>query len=72
MKQEPIKITIENYNGQKMTCTMSADAAVETLLTLEVETNKIIGLELNAKADEILVEKEDIIEPFKTNGEIGF
>lgn len=61
MEENPIKITIENYCGQRITFTMSEDAEIESLFELDTNSIKITHVSINAYDDDILIEKEDII-----------
>ena len=58
MEENPIKITIDNYCGQKITFTMSEDATIETLV--DIEGSMVVGLDIHAEDKDILIEKEDI------------
>ena len=58
MEENPIKITIDNYCGQKVMFTMSEDATIETLVN--IEGSMVVGLDIHAEDKDILIEKEDI------------
>ena len=58
MEENPIKITIENYCGQRVTFTMSPDAEIES--TLCIIGDKVTEAHINAFDNDILIEKEDI------------
>lgn len=60
MEENPIKITIENYCGQRITFTMSEDAEIESLFELDTSSVKITHVSINAYDKDILIEKEDI------------
>ncbi len=60
MEENPIKITIDNYCGQKITFTMSEDAKIESLFELDKDSIKITHVSINAYDDDILIKKEDI------------
>lgn len=60
MEENPIRIIIENYNGQKITFTMSEDAKVESLFELDTDSIKITHVSINAYDSDILIEKEDL------------
>lgn len=60
MKENPIKITIENYCGQRITFIMSEDAKIESLSELDTDSIKITHVSINAYSNDILIEKEDI------------
>lgn len=61
MEEKNIIITIENYKGQKIVYTMPADATIESMIEFDTYTMKTDRVRIDAKADEILVEKEDLI-----------
>ena len=58
MEENPIKITIENYNGQIVTFTMSSEAEIESSLC--IEDSYVTEVHINAYDKEILIKKEDI------------
>lgn len=58
MKENPIKITIENYCGQIVTFTMSSEAEIESSLC--IEDSVVTEVHINAYDKDILIEKEDI------------
>ena len=58
MKENPIKITIENYCGQIVTFTMSSEAEIESNLC--IIGDKVTEVHINAYDKDILIEKEDI------------
>lgn len=58
MDKNSIKITIDNYCGQKITFTASKDARIETLLS--IDGSKVVGFDIDVRDDDILIEKEDI------------
>ena len=58
MKENLIKITIENYSGQIVTFTMSSKAEIES--TLCIENDKVTEVHINAYDKDILIEKEDL------------
>ena len=60
MEENPIKITIDNYCGQRVTFTMSEDADVETMFWLDDSSKKVTDIRIMATDKEILIEKEDI------------
>ena len=60
MEENSIKITIENYCGQRITFTMSEDADVETMFWLDDSSKKVTDIRIMATDKEILIEKEDI------------
>ena len=60
MEENPIKITIENYCGQRITFTMSEDADIETTFWLDDLSKKVTDIHIMATDKEILIEKEDI------------
>lgn len=60
MEEKPIKITIDNYCGQKITFTMSEDADVETMFWLDDSSKRVTDIRIKAHDKEILIEKEDI------------
>lgn len=60
MEENPIKITIDNYCGQKITFTMSADAEIESSFILDLNSQHVTEVTINASDKEILIEKEDL------------
>ena len=60
MEEKPIKITIDNYCGQRIIFTMSKDAEIESLFELDTNSTKITHVSINAYDSDILIEKEDI------------
>ena len=58
MDKNSITITIDNYCGQKVTFTMSADAEIETLLN--IEGSMIVGCDIHVEDNDVLIEKEDL------------
>ena len=58
MEEKPIIITIENYCGQCVTFTMSAEAEIES--TLCIIDDKVTEMHINAYDNDILIEKEDL------------
>ena len=60
MEENPIKITIDNYCGQRITFMMSEDADVETMFWLDDSSKKVTDIHIMATDKEILIEKEDI------------
>ena len=60
MEENPIKITIDNYCGQRITFTMSEDADVETMFWLDDSSKKVTDIRIMATDKEILIKKEDI------------
>lgn len=58
MDKNSITITIDNYCGQKVTFTMSADAEIETLLN--IEGSMIVGFDIHVEDNDVLIEKEDL------------
>ena len=60
MEEKPIKITIDNYCGQRITFTMSEDAEIESLFELDTDSIKITHVSINAYDEDILIEKEDL------------
>ena len=57
-KEKPIKITIENYCGQRITFTMSSEAEIESSVC--IEDSIVTKVHINAHDKDILIEKEDI------------
>lgn len=60
MEKNPITIIIDNYCGQKITFTMSADAEVESMFWLDDSSKKVTDIRIKAHDEEILINKEDI------------
>ena len=62
MEENPIKITIDNYCGQRITFMMSEDAKIESSLCIEdsITGTAVTGIRINATDKEILIEKEDL------------
>ena len=60
MDKKPITIIIDNYCGQKITFTMSADADIETMFWLDDSSKRVTDIRIMATDKEILIEKEDI------------
>lgn len=60
MEENPIKITIDNYCGQRITFTMSEDAKIESLFELDTDSIKITHISINAYDNDILIKKEDL------------
>lgn len=60
MEEKPIRIIIENYNGQRITFTMSEGAKIESLFELDKDSIKITHVSINAYDSDILIEKEDL------------
>ena len=60
MEENPIKITIDNYCGQKITFTMSEDADVETMFWLDDSSKRVTDIRIKAHDEEILINKEDL------------
>ena len=60
MEEKPIKITIDNYCGQKVTFTMSADAEIESMFELDASSMHITDIKIHATDKDILIEKEDL------------
>ena len=58
MKENPIKITIENYCGQNVTFTMSSEAEIESSLC--IKDSIVTEVHINAYDKDILIKKEDI------------
>ena len=72
MREKLITIIIDNYNNEKITFTMPSDATVETMFEMDPYTMEINRVHIDAKANDIEIEKEDII-PSSLNGmEFGF
>ena len=61
MDKDSIIITIENYKGQKIVYTMPAVATVESMVEFDATTMTAKRVDIDARADEILIEKEDLI-----------
>ena len=59
MEEKPITIIIDNYCGQKITFTMSADADVETMFWLDDTSKRVTDIRIKAHDKEILINKED-------------
>ena len=62
MEEKPIRIILENYNNEKITFTMPFDATVESMIELDSRTMLINRVHIDAKADDITIEKEDFTE----------
>mgnify|MGYP006916164527 CR=1 FL=1 len=60
MEEKPIKITIDNYCGQKVTFTMSAYAEIESMFWLDDRSKRITEIQIKAFDGDILIEKEDL------------
>ena len=60
MEEKPIKIIIDNYCGQRVTFTMSADATIESIFSLNARSTKITKIHIDAFDEDILIEKEDL------------
>lgn len=60
MEEKDIIITIENYKGRKIVYTMPANATVESMIEFDTVTEKVDRIRIDARADEILIDKEDI------------
>ena len=60
MEEKPIKIIIDNYCGQRVTFTMSADATIESIFNLSTDSMKITEIHIDAFDEDILIEKEDL------------
>lgn len=58
MDKNSIKITIDNYCGQRITFTMSEDAEIESSLC--IKDSYVTEVHINAYDKDILIEKEDI------------
>ena len=58
MEEKNIIITIENYNGQNIRFTASANARVQILTS--IEGSKVTDFDIDVRDDNILIEKEDI------------
>ena len=58
MDKNSITITIDNYCGQKVTFTMSADAEIYTLLN--IAGSMIVGFDIHVEDNDVLIEKEDL------------
>lgn len=58
MEENPIKIIIDNYCGQKITFTMSSEAEVKSSLC--IEDSYVTEVHINAYDKDILIKKEDI------------
>ena len=61
MDKDNIIITIENYKGQKIVYTMPAVATVDSMVEFDATTMTAKRVDIDARADEILIEKEDLI-----------
>lgn len=66
MNRDNIIITIENYKGQKIVYTMPAVATVDSMVEFDATTMTAKRVDIDARADEILIEKEDIDSYFNT------
>lgn len=66
MEEKNIIITVENYKGQKIVYTMPANATVESMVEFDATTMTANRINIDARADEILIEKEDINSYFNT------
>lgn len=62
MSGKPITIILENYNNEKITFTMPSDATVESMIELDSRTMLINRVHIDAKADDITIEKEEFTE----------
>ena len=60
MDKKPITIIIDNYCGQKITFTMSADAEIESMFNLDLDSSHITDIKIHATDKDILINKEDI------------
>lgn len=60
MEEKPIKIIIDNYCGQRVTFTMSADAEIESMFWLDDHSKRITEIQIKAFDGDILIEKEDL------------
>ena len=60
MEENPIRIILENYCGQRITFTMSENAKVESLFELDTNSIKITHISINAYDNDILIKKEDL------------
>ena len=60
MDKKPITITIDNYCGQKITFTMSADAEIESMFWFDDSSKRVTDIRIKAHDEEILIEKEDL------------
>ena len=58
MEEKNIIITIENYNGQNIKFTASANARVQILTS--IEGSKVTDFDIDVRDEDILIEKEDI------------
>ena len=63
MEEKPIIIKIENYNNEKITFTMPSNATIESMFEMNSRTFKVDRVFIDAQADNIEIEKEDL-----TNG----
>ena len=61
MDRDNIIITIENYKRQKIIYTMPAVATVESMVEFDATTMTAKRINIDARADEILIKKEDLI-----------
>ena len=59
MEEKNIIITIENYNGQNIRFIASANARVQIITSSE--GSKITDFDIDVRDDNILIEKEDLI-----------
>lgn len=59
MDKKPITIIIDNYCGQKITFTMSADAEIESMFWFNDSSKRITDIRIKAHDEEILINKED-------------
>jgi len=76
MDKDYITIKIENYNGKNIAYKLPSSGIVKitrshNIVNEEVDKLTVVNLELVC-SEGIEVEEEEIIEPFKANGEFGF
>lgn len=63
MDKKPITIIIDNYCGQKITFTMSADAEIESMFWFDDSSKRVTDIRIKAHDEEILINKEDLSTP---------
>ena len=59
MEEKPIKIILENYNNERVTFIMPSNATVESMIEINDKTFKVGRVFIDAKADDIVIEKEE-------------